>query len=119
MSSARRSKFDLVLSRKPTVRPDQSRGSDGTVTACVVITPTGLNTRISAMSTSRPRRGAARASGTLLSSNVRLEPGGPGHEASQRLVHLRHHRALETYRDRLHRFRAPDAMNHEGGREFF
>ena len=44
-----RSKFDLVLSRKPIVRPVQSWGSGGTATDSVVRTPTGLRTRMRAM----------------------------------------------------------------------
>src|SRR4029453_14234633 len=49
MPALRRSKLDLVLSRKPIVRPPHSRGSGGPAVARLAIAPTGLRTRMRAM----------------------------------------------------------------------
>src|SRR5437773_637320 len=101
-SPTRRSKFDLVLSRKPTVRPFQLWGSDGTATVCAFTTPTGLRTRIWAMTS------------PLL---FLLQPGRAREKASDRLVQLGQHRALDADRDRLDGLRAADLVDDEGACE--
>src|SRR5262245_1232441 len=117
MSSARRSKFALVLSRNPTVRPDQSRGNGGTATVCVDTTPTGLRTRICAMLTSSSKTRAGRRGAADSATHVGLERRRAGQQATERLVHLGHHRALHPDGHRLHRLGASHAVDDEGGRE--
>ena len=55
MRRSRSSKFALVLSRKPTVRPRRSAGSGGTAMVAVRSSPTGLSTVMRAMARSSQR----------------------------------------------------------------
>src|SRR5512134_1906947 len=65
MPAVSRSKFDLVLSRNPPVRPLHAVGSAGAAIAWLATTPTGLSTRIRGMRVSFSDGGDARRDGIL------------------------------------------------------